>query len=127
MLALLAFFESPLGKLAGYAIMIVLAIGVTVGGYFVWRNHIQNQAMQVFNQQQMEQATKDRADFQKKLQQIDTLQNQILDNLQKQIDTAKNESDAIQEYLDSDQAKSIDRPSSEILKETIRRLSNRKK
>lgn len=126
MLALLAFFESPLGKLAGYAIIALLSAGVIFGGYYAWKVHVQNQAMQEFNQKQADQAEKDRKVFAEKMQKIEAVQNQILGNLQKQIQAANEQQDMIQDYLDSDEAKASDRESSEILKETVRRLSGQK-
>lgn len=126
MLALLAFFESPLGKLAGYVIIALLSAGVIFGGYYAWKVHVQNQAMQEFNQKQAVQAEKDRKVFEEKMQKIEAVQNQILGNLQKQIQAANEQQDMIQDYLDSDEAKASDRESSAILKETIRRLSGQK-
>lgn len=127
MLALLAFFESPLGKLAGYVIIAILAAGVLFGGYYAWKVHVQNQAMQEFNQKQTEQADKDRKVFEEKMQKIEAVQNQILGNLQKQLDTVNEQSDILQDYLDSDEAKASDRESSAVLKETVRRLGERAK
>lgn len=124
-MAILAFLESPIGKLLAQIISVFILIGVLVGGYFIWKNHIQNEAMAKFNQQQMEQAAKDKADFDNKLKQIDAAQAQILTKLNQQNEDSKAVLDSVQDYID-DQA-TTDQQSSAVLKETIRRLAGEKK
>jgi hypothetical protein len=126
MLALLGFLESPLGKLIGWATTIIILVGILTGGYFAWKIHIQNQAMAEFNQKQQEQYVKDQKIIQGKIDAITEAQNQIIEGLQKQLDAVNTQHDDIKAYLDSDEAKKTDRPSSEILKETFRRLNGKK-
>lgn len=110
------------GKLKVYAIIAILFFVFAGGFIHTWKRQIQAEELAKFNQAQLEQTLKDQADFQKKMEQIQ--QNQI--DIIKKNDEAKaafeQKLSDVNSYLNSDAAKKDDVKSSPILKQTIIRM-----
>ncbi len=126
MMALIAFLGSPFGKIVGWIVGALLLAGIATGGYFLWKNQVENRVLYEYNLKQAEQAAKDRAEFIEKIKEITIAQEEILEQLRQKNQESNALKDSIDEYLQSEEANQYDRPSSEILKETIRRLSGEK-
>jgi len=109
-------------KLKIYAIIAILFFVFAGGFMHTWRRQIQAEELAKFNQAQLEQTMKDNAEFQKKMEEIQ--QNQI--DIIKKNDEAKaafeQKLSDVNTYLNSDAAKKDDIKSSPILKQTIIRL-----
>jgi len=109
-------------KLKIYVFVIILFSGLATGLYNTWKRQIQAEELAKFNQAQLEQTLKDNAEFQKKMEEIQ--QNQI--DIIKKNDEAKaafeQKISDVNTYLNSDAAKKDDIKSSPILKQTIIRL-----
>jgi uncharacterized membrane protein YhiD involved in acid resistance len=105
-----------------YAILAVLFLVLASGLYHTWKRQIQAEELAKFNQAQLEQTMKDNAEFQKKMEEIQ--QNQI--DIIKKNDEAKaafeQKLSDVNAYLNSDATKKEDVKSSSILKQTIIRL-----
>jgi CHASE3 domain sensor protein len=107
------FLSTNLGK---YLMIAIAAIGV----YFWWESRVENRALLDFNQKQMEQLLKDQKELDKKLTDLRQIQDQILENEKQFKQNLDKKLSGISGFLSSDEAKKLDRPSSEILKKTIR-------
>ena len=109
-------------RLKIYAFVIILFVGLAIGLFQTWKRQIQAEELVKFNQAQLEQTVKDQAEFQKKMEQIQ--QNQI--DIIKKNDEAKADFEQklsdVNSYLNSDAAKKDDVKSSPILKQTIIRM-----
>ena len=109
-------------KLKIYLFVIILFSGLSTGLYNTWKRQIQAEELAKFNQAQLEQTLKDNTEFQKKMEEIQ--QNQI--DIIKKNDEAKavfeQKISDVNAYLNSDAAKKDDIKSSPILKQTIIRL-----
>ena len=105
-----------------YAFVILLFSGLATGLYHTWKKQIEAEELAKFNQAQLEQTMKDNAEFQKKMEEIQ--QNQV--DIIKKNDEAKaafeQKLSDVNTYLNSDAAKKDDIKSSPILKQTIFRL-----
>ena len=109
-----------------YIFIVLFGLSFLFGVYKLWEHNIRQQALLEFNQKQLEQVIKDQQKFNDILTNLNTKQQDVLDKLEKQnADTEKNMG-KIDEYLNSDLVKKLDRPSSEILKNVIKQLSGQK-
>ena len=109
-----------------YIFIVLFGLSFLFGAYKLWEHNIKQQALLEFNQKQLEQVIKDQQKFNDILTNLNTKQQDVLDKLEKQnADTEKNMG-KIDEYLNSDLVKKLDRPSSEILKNVIKQLSGQK-
>lgn len=109
-----------LSKITLYLLIAVFSVGGITTTYYVWKRNIQHQALLEFNQRQMEQNAKDQAEFVRKQQEIAEQQAAAARQLQQQNEELNRRMSGIDRYLSSSSAQ--DRPSSEVLKQTIDRL-----
>lgn len=125
---MLAFLVTPIGKFLGkiglYLMAALIIAGLAFGLYEVWKKQIEAAELQKFNQQQLEQITQDNAKYAAQLKTINDLQNQILSDNQKTQDALNAKIQPLNDYLNSAAVQSEDKGSSDILKETIKRLGN---
>jgi disulfide bond formation protein DsbB len=120
---LVSLLAGPLGKIVMYIVGGLMLIGTVTGGYFIWKHNVKAQAVQEFNTKQLEQVNKDNQIFKNQMEQILKSQADIVKSVKTQQESIDAQSDSINDYLNTDEAKKSDRPSSELLKETIRRMS----
>jgi len=106
-----------------YGIIAAVSISILTTGVVMWKNNIKKQAILEMTNRQLEQIIKDQQTFIIKMNEINTLQKQELDGLNKKNSVLMIEISKIETYLNSEQVMKNDHPSSEILKETIRRLN----
>lgn len=111
-----------LDKIAIYvfiALITLCGIGIT---YYEWKKDIENQALSKFNTKQMEQIINDEHDYQAKQQTIANDQSLIIrktDDVNTKIDTKINKINAVVSF----NAKKQDKQASDVLKNTIKMLS----
>jgi hypothetical protein len=109
-----------------YAIAAFVVFSALTATYYSWRKGIERQALLEYNQKQLEQNVADQAEFRRKMQEIAQKQEEII---QKNTEERKAFEDKIlnaQTYIDSEEARKSDRPASNILKETVKRLKEAK-
>lgn len=119
MVAILALLEGPFGKLIMWGIGLLVFAGVTFGGYMEWKHKVQLEALVEFNAKQAAQAKADNTKFQTQLDTINKNATTIQTTLDKNATDQAARDKAVTDYLDTVK----DQPSSDILKETIKRLS----
>lgn len=108
-------------KISIYVFIAIASIGAITTTYYVWKRSIEHAALLEFNRQQMEQTAKDQAEFIRKQQEISDQQAAATRALIEQNNTLNRKMSGIDNFLTSSQSQ--DKPSSEILKQTIERLS----
>jgi len=113
-----------LGLFSGSKLIIYIFIGATLlGSYYIWKRDIQRQALLEFNQKQMEQSLKDQQEFLKTQETIAKAQQEAAQDLLIENQKITRKLGSVSTYLNSSDAKSNDRPASDILKRTIEQLS----
>ena len=118
-MCMIGFLLSLVSDYGRYALIAAAAIAA----YFWWESRVEDRAMLRFNQSQMEQLLKDQQELSKKLTDIRQLQDQIIENEKQFKQNLDKKLSGITNFLSSDEAKRMDRPASEILKRTLKELS----
>lgn len=113
--AILGFFSTDLGK---YILIGAAALGL----YFWWQNTIEQNALLRFNQSQMEEVVKNQKKVAEALSDIRQIQDQIIENEKQFKQNLDKKLSGINDFLNSEEAKKLDRPSSEILKRTVKEI-----
>ena len=109
-----------------YAIIAVVVFGALTGTYYSWRKSIERQALLEFNQKQLEQTMADQAEFRRKMQEIAEKQEAILKKNDEDRRAFEDKIKGAQTFIESEEARKSDRPASDLLKETIKRLKDTK-
>lgn len=107
------FFTGPFGRWIAIG-------GIAIAIYFWWEHSVRNRALLEFNQSQMEEVLKSQKELQQKLEDVRQVQDQILENEKQFKQNLDKKLSGITGFLASDEAKKLDRPSSEVLKRTIK-------
>jgi uncharacterized protein HemX len=116
--AIIAFFKSPLGGIAGWAILIAVIVASAFTALYLHDRKIRAEATAEFNAEQLAIVLKEKQELQKDLSELKVYADQQtaeLDKSAKQLTATQGE---IQKMIDA----SVDRPSSDVLKNTIRAL-----
>lgn len=116
-------FMGPFGKILTYLGIGLLSVGVLYGAYKMWENSVKTRALLEFNNAQLEQVIKDQQRFNAQMELLREFQIELLNQTNEQNQLLEDKLNDIDQYLGSDEATSGNRPSSDVLKETIRRLS----
>lgn len=109
-----------------YAIVGILVFGTLTATYYSWRKNIERQALLEYNQKQLEQNMADQAEFRRKMQEIAEKQEEIVKKNAEDRKAFEDKISNAQTYIDSEEARKSDRPASNILKETVKRLKEAK-
>jgi hypothetical protein len=125
--ALISFFTGPLGKIAMYAIVALFLAGLIWAGVAHYDKIITENAYLKHANQQLMQTVADKEKEIQDTRDLLTLQSSSIDSLQQSIDDITKKYGTLEEYLNSQDAAKSDRPSSDILKETVRRLKELQK
>jgi Fe2+ transport system protein B len=102
----------------------ILLIGILSGIYYSWRSSIEREALLEYNQKQLEQTIKDQEEFRIKMLAIQKSQDEIVNENNKSRKIFDDQIKTTDEYLESTAVKNADKPSSDILKETIKKLKD---
>jgi uncharacterized protein HemX len=116
---IIAFVESPGGKILTYLIAALVGAGTLLGVYFLWKHEIEQAALANYNAAQLQKTLKDTQEQLKKDEVLFKLQQATLDALTKQREDLDKKLSGIDEYIAH---ASGDRPSSDIIKGTLQRL-----
>lgn len=111
-----------LNKIALYLIIATFLSGALGTAYYVWKKNIEHAALLEFNQKQMQQTLKDQQKFIEQQQQISDQARSAVQEMKNNNVTLRNKIMGINNYLDNSSKSGGDKPSSEVLKETVRRL-----
>jgi HAMP domain-containing protein len=101
-----------------------VAIALIFAAYTSHVNGIKNQQKMEDTNKELIQAMADIKILQQKTEALDQAQSAMLIELNKKNAAVVTRQETIRTYLQSDDAKKSDRPSSDVIKETVRRLSN---
>ena len=100
----------------------ILLMGALTGIYYSWRSGIEREALLEYNQKQLEQSIKDKEELQKKMEAVETRTKEI----EKENEDAKkifvNKINDITADLESKEVMEKDTSSSQVLKDTVRKL-----
>ena len=107
-----------LGRIQLY---IAAALAIT-GIYFFWKHNVEQQALMEYNQKQLEQSIADRNKMKEDLVAINQKQEEIIRKSEEEKKAYEIKIDSIGSYLNSKEVKSEDRPSSDVLKQTVKQL-----
>ena len=110
------------GRLQMIIIGGILLIGLLSGVYYSWRSSITRQALLEYNQKQLEQTIKDQEEFRLKMQAIQKNQEELIKKNREDKKEFDDKMANARSYLESDEAKKEDRSSSQVLKQTIKKL-----
>ncbi len=120
--SIVSFLMTPIGRMVGMGVGALLLVGVLLGLYKLHNDSIRREALAVYNRTQLEQLLKDQRDFISKMNELSELQKRTIVDLQKQNDMLNTKLSVVDTYLSSQEARNADKPSSEVLKNTIRQL-----
>jgi uncharacterized membrane protein len=109
-----------------YAIVAVVVLGTLTGTYYSWRKGIERQALLEYNQKQLEQNMADQAEYRRKMQEITKKNEEIVKKSAEERKAFEDKINEAQTYIDSEEVRKSDRPASNILKETVKRLKEAK-
>lgn len=109
-----------------YAVIAFVVFGALTGTYYSWRKSIERQALLEFNQKQLEQTIADQAEFKRKMQEIADRQEEILKKNNEERKAFEDKIKGAETFIESEEARKSDRPASNLLKETVKRLKEAK-
>ena len=110
------------GKIGLYIFIATAFMGAITAAYYGWKRSVEQQALIEFNQKQMDQTLRDQQDFLDKQKRLAQQQADAANALAEQNRKLSQRITTVNAYLSSKDAKIADRPSSEVLKQTIRQL-----
>lgn len=118
----LRLFGSSIGKYVIYGIAGLIAAGVFTGLYIDWKHGIEENAVQKIKIEQLESdlASKEKLIVQQRA--VMAIQAASSKELTDQVDSLNAKATELELWISSPNAMKNDRPSSKILKETIKRL-----
>lgn len=104
----------------------MLLVLISMGLYYVSMQDVKKIALMEYNREQLEENLKEQRALMEKQQKISDLQLVIQKQLTEQNEKLSIKLSTIDRYLSSDDAKKANRPSSDVLKNTLRMLSEKK-
>ncbi len=121
-LTILKFLTTPFGKVIGIIGAVAFAALSLWGMVKIHDAGIRREALAKFNQRQMEVVIQSQKEFIAQTKRIEEIQKQITEDLKRKNEELDRKLSSIEEYLSSPEAQKSNRESSEILKETFKRL-----
>jgi hypothetical protein len=105
----------------------IFILSVLSGALLYWKKDIEQKALLQYNQVQLEQAAKDREEFQQKMSEIQDKQRTVEEDLAAQNNKLNQKLTNIDSYLSSPEVSKNDKASSDILKNTVIQLGGDKR
>ncbi len=96
---------------------LVLATGLTTT-YYIWKHSVERQALIEYNARQLEQVVKEREEFQRRQEALDSQQRALQRQLATQNELLRRRVDEVQSTINATE----DRPASDVLRRTIDQL-----
>ena len=111
------------GLLSLGRIQLYIAAAVAITGiYFFWKHSVEQQALMEYNQRQLEQSIADQEKLKRDLVAISQKQDEIIRQNEEDRKFYEGKLNSVSDYLDSALTKKADKPSSEVLKMTVKQL-----
>jgi len=101
-------------------ILSALITAVLSGGYFFWKNSVEQEALNRVKVLQLEQQVKEQQEYIKDIEALNKDSNEIITNLKNKENDLNTKLRNLESYLDNNKD---DKESSEVLKRTFRELS----
>jgi hypothetical protein len=120
--ALLRLIAGPGGTIIMYVLLGLFAAGTGLVLYKMHNDGIRREALAQFNKTQLEESLKIQKQFADRMIAIGELQNAELRRLAERNIELERQVQGVTEFLNSPRAQEADRPASEVLSETLRRL-----
>ena len=102
----------------------IAAAVILTGFYFYWKHNVEQQALMEYNQRQLEQSIADQNKLKETLSAIEQKQQEIIKQNEQDKVAYEQKLGSVTDYLDSSATKKIDKPSSDILKQTVKQLKD---
>ncbi len=109
-------------KIFVYLLIALASIGTLTATYYVWRHNVEQRALMKYNLEQLQQIANEQAEFINSQKEIAEQSAATAKALVERNETLDRRMSSIDRHLNS--MVNQDRPSSEILKQTIERLRN---
>jgi hypothetical protein len=122
MIAFLSFLATPLGRIVGSIGLIIMLFMGAWGWLKIRDASIRNEAISSFNKQQLEIVAREQEEFARQSRILQETQIRIMQELSKKIEETEKKIADIDQFLESPDARKDDRPASNVLRETLRRL-----
>lgn len=100
----------------------IMLFGALTGIYYSWRSGIEREALLEYNQKQLEQNIKDQEELKKKMEDIDSKRKQIEEENTAVKKAFNDKLNDISVTLESKEVISNDKSSSQVLKDTVKKL-----
>lgn len=121
-LTAIKFFTSPVGKIVGVVLLIGFVYLSFIGYLKIRDAAVRREALLEFNKKQMELVIKEQQEQKKRWEEFEQRVSKLFTDITKELENTQRSVDNVEAYLNSPEANRDDRPSSEVLKETLRRL-----
>jgi hypothetical protein len=120
---MLAFLVTPIGKVVG-GIALISFLVLSGWGLLKMRDaSVRREALLEFNKKQMELVIQEQQEQKQRWENFEqNVLPKLFENISKELENTQRSVDSVESYLNSPEANKSDRPSSDILKETLRRL-----
>ena len=125
-LGVLSFLSSPLGKIVGIAAAALVAGSLLWGMYRMHVNSIEQAVLLKQQVEQLQQVVQDQKVYLKQTQILQNNHKELVEMLKTQKKELDEKFAPLEQWLDTPEATTQDRGSSEVLKRTMRALSNEK-
>jgi len=122
MIAILSFLATPLGRIVGSIGLIIMLFMGAWGWLKIRDASIRNEAISSFNKQQLEIVAREQEEFARQSRILQETQIRIMQELSKKIEETEKKIADIDQFLESPETRKDDRPASNVLKETLKRL-----
>jgi hypothetical protein len=122
MISILSFLTTPLGRIVGSIGLIIMLFMGAWGWLKIRDASIRNEALSSFNRQQLEIVAREQEEFARQSRILQETQIRIMQELSKKIEETEKKIADIDQFLESPDARKDDRPASNVLRETLRRL-----
>jgi hypothetical protein len=122
MISILSFLTTPLGRIVGSIGLIIMLFMGAWGWLKIRDASIRNEALASFNRQQLEIVAREQEEFARQSRVLQETQIRIMQELSKKIEETEKKIADIDQFLESPDARKDDRPASNVLKETLKRL-----
>jgi len=100
----------------------IAAAVAIVGIYFFWKHNVEQQALMEYNQKQLEQSLVDQKKMSEALNDLSKQQADIIKKSEEDRQAYELKIGTISDYLESKETKKSDKPSSDILRNTVKQL-----
>ena len=111
-----------LDRIAIYVIIAGLLAGMATAAYLGWEHVIEQRALAASNQAQMEQTLRDQQKYIQQQQDLNDSARDAVRQMENNNASMRRQLGSVNTYLNSPQARTADRPTSDVLKQTINQL-----